>query len=102
MQGTGVTPPTPADESEWDAIRQESLRALRMGNEAQVTLQAGMELADGQDIFTVHADARLINTVARRRPDGNGWKISFVPVGWSGIQAHSRWDAVPCSGTGLL
>lgn len=89
-RGTGVTPPTPADESEWDAIRQETLRALRKGHNAQMILPAGMGQADGQDILTVHADARLINTVARRRPDGNGWEIRFVDFGWSGIQEHSR------------
>ena len=102
MQGSGVTPPTTADESEWDAIRQESLRALRKGHEAQVTLPSGMGLADGQDVHTVHADARLINTMARRKPNGNGWEISFVDFGWSGIQGHSRWDAVPYSRMTLL
>ena len=62
-----------------------------------MTLPASVGLADGQDVLTVHADARLINTMARRSLDGNDWEISFVDFGWSGIQKHSRWDAVTYS-----
>ena len=77
-------------------------QALSKGHEAQLTLPASMGLADVPDKGTVHADARLINTMARRSPNGKGWEISFVDFGWSGIQKHSRWDAVTCSRISLL
>ena len=54
----------------------------------QVTLPTNMRRADGQKICTVHADVRLMNIIARRRP--RGWQIRFVDFAWSGIQGVSR------------
>ena len=72
LQGGGDTLPAPHTKSDWKAITQKSLRALSKGHEAQLTLPASMGLADVPHKRTVHADARLINTMARRSPNGNG------------------------------
>ncbi len=93
LQGRVDLPPA-ATRSDWEIITQKSLEALHQGHEAQLTLPESMGLADVPETCTVHADARLINTMARRSPNGTGWEISFVDFGWSGICKLSRWEAM--------
>ncbi|CAL5227230.1 g10154 [Coccomyxa viridis] len=94
MEADGGDPSTvvPADETEWRALQIEALRALGKGHRAQVKLPAGMEPVDGEEVRSVHADARLINTVARRGP--GGWEVQFVDFAWSGIQKLSRYPVL--------
>jgi hypothetical protein len=66
LQGRDVAPPPTADEREWDAICNGALQALEEGQRACITLPAGMVLADGEEALPVHADAQLMNTMARR------------------------------------
>ncbi|CAL5227260.1 g10190 [Coccomyxa viridis] len=90
-------PPTfaPADDGDWEALKVEALQALRKGHEAQLMAPPDIMLAGEEAPCTVHANARLVNTMARRGP--SGWEINFVGFACSGIQGSSRYPIMMSS-----
>ncbi|KAK9812958.1 hypothetical protein WJX72_006461 [[Myrmecia] bisecta] len=70
----GAEAPNPASKEKWPILAAAAKQALTIGHQTTV-----------QQKPTVHGDARLINTVARRTP-GGGWEVKFVDFGWSGME----------------
>lgn len=79
----GVPELRPATTEEWESVCTAAKSALQRGHEAVLTKPAL------RGSLTVHADARLINTMARRN-DIDGWEIKFVDFAWSGVENRTR------------
>jgi hypothetical protein len=78
--------PEPATELEWPAVCKAATDALGRGHRALVTLPG----CNVQPSSTVHADARLINIMARRK-EGGKWEVKYVDFAWSGIHERTRY-----------
>ena len=78
--------PEPATELEWPTVCKAATDALARGHQALVTLPG----RNMQPSSPVHADACLINIMARRKEVGN-WEIKFADFAWSGIHERTRY-----------
>ncbi|KAK9914910.1 hypothetical protein WJX75_002187 [Coccomyxa subellipsoidea] len=81
--------PEPATELEWPAVCKAATDALGRGHRALVTLPG----CNVQPSSTVHADARLINIMARRK-EGGKWEVKYVDFAWSGIHERTRYPVL--------